>query len=105
MSIESYYDTTFKVVTRTFPADHSTVAMTESCSTAVGALNPTGGTVFQAGGKVFDDADYKLFCSATVAIEDKNLILVGSVRYGVEHVKDTFGMGHHKRVLLKRNVV
>jgi len=105
VSIEDYYTETIKVVSITNSTNEfSTVKPAESCSTFMGAINPSNGAEYFTAGRNFPDADYKLFCSDDVSIDEQDRILWGGDTFNVVFVKDTFNMGHHKKVLLKRNV-
>ena len=100
MSIERYYTETVKIITVTEPSDFSTVARSESCSTAVGAINPVSGRDYFAQGQNFPHADYKLFTSATIT--ESNQVTWDGKRFDVVFVKDTFNMGHHNLAYLQR---
>lgn len=102
MAIEDYYTETVKIVTITAPTDHSTVAASESCSTATAAMNPVTGRDYFAQGQNFPHADYKMFTGATVT--EANKVTWDSKRFDVVFVKDTLDMGHHNLAYLKRVV-
>ena len=102
--IEAYYTETVKIVTVSNPTDYSTSARTESCSTITAAINPVTGYERFAGGKNDVFADYKLFCSDTVTLTEVNRVKWGTQVFNVAFVKDTFNLGHHKLVYLKRDV-
>ncbi len=104
MSIENYYTETAKVNTITRPGDFSTAAETKTTATISCAINPVSGSEFFAGGRTDVFADYKLFCSDTVAINEQNRVAWAGQDFNVVFVKDTFNMGHHKLVYLKRDV-
>ena len=101
MSIEKYYTETVKIITVTQPGDHSTGLRSESCSTAVGAINPRTGDDFAGQGQNFPHADYKFFCSDSVTITASNQVSWGGKRFDVIFVKDTFNRGHHKLSFLQ----
>lgn len=100
LSIENYYTETVKIITVTAPSDFSTAAASESCSTALGAINPVTGRDYFGQGQNFPHADYKLFTDATVTESQK--VTWDSKRFDVVFVKDTFNMGHHNLAYLKR---
>ena len=101
MSIEDYYTSTGKVITFTTAAWGSTNA--ESCATIACALNPMSGAEIFVAEREGLFADYHMFCSSTVSIDETKGFKEGSNRYDVIFVKDTFGMGHHLNVMLKRS--
>ena len=104
MSIENYYTETVKIVTVTAPGDFSTEAGSESCSTALAAVNPNTGREQFAGGRNDVFADYKMFCSDTVTITEQNRVLYAGSYYNVVFVKDTLNKGHHKLSFLQKDV-
>lgn len=103
MSLRDYFTETIKVVTVTAPAQFSSLAYSESCSTARAAMNPVRGVESFAGGRNEVFADYKAFMSSTVTITESNRVRWGSKELNVVFVKDTLNMGHHKLVFLKNN--
>lgn len=64
------------------------------------AINPVSGTVRLSGGKDTLYANYKLFCSDTVAIAVHDRVVYAGSSYDVGFVKDTLNKGHHKLVYL-----
>lgn len=100
MGIEDYYNSTGKIITITTGAWGSTNA--ESCATIACALNPASGDEIFIAEREGLFADYKMYCAATVSIDETKDFKEGSNRYDVIFVKDTFNMGHHKKVMLKR---
>ena len=104
MSIENYYTETVKIVTVSNPTDFSTSAKSESCSTAMAAVNPVSGTELFAAGHNDLIADYKMFCSDSVSIDETKRVLYAGSYYNVVFVKDTLNMGHHQLVYLKKDV-
>jgi hypothetical protein len=100
LSIRDYFTETVKIITVTLPGDHSTAAITQSCSTARAAINPVSGRDYFAQGQNFPHADYKMFTTATVT-EGKQ-VTWGGKRFDVIFVKDTFNMAHHKLAYLQR---
>ena len=103
MSISKYYDQTIKVITVTEPADFSSAAFSESCSTAVAAVNPVNGVKTFTGGRNEIYADYKAFMSSTVAIDETKRVRWSGKDFNVVFVKNTFSMNHHKLVFLKND--
>jgi len=103
MSIDKYYDQTIKVITVTAPAQFSSAAFSESCSTATAYMNPVNGVETFTGGRNEIFADYKAFMSSTVAIDETKRVRWAGKDYNVVFVKNTGQMGHHKRVLLKND--
>lgn len=105
MSLSDYYTETIKVITITPPDQFAATSsyFAESCSTAIAAVNPTGGIETFAGGRNEVFADYKAFVSSTVAITESNVVTWNSKRLNVVFVKDTLDRGHHKLVFLKNN--
>lgn len=103
MSLRDYYTETVKVVTVTAPDDFSTSDFSESCSTATAAVSPVNGVENFAGGHNEVFADYKMFVSDTVSVDEQNVVTWNGKRLNVVFVKDTLNMGHHKLVFLKDN--
>ena len=100
MSIQDYYTETVKIITVSEPSDHSTAAKSESCSTALGAINPVSGKDYFAQGQNFPHADYKLFTSATIT--ESNQVAWSGERFDVVFVKNTFNMNHHNLCFLAK---
>ena len=100
MSLQDYMTETVKIITVTLPGDHSTGAISESCSTAKAAVNPVSGADYFAQGQNFPHADYKVFTTATIT--ESNQVTWSSKRFDVIFVKDTLNMGHHKLAYLRR---
>ena len=98
--IGDFYTETVKIITVTQPGDFSTGSVTESCSTATGAINPVSGRDYYAQGQNFPHADYKLFTDATIT--EANQVTWDSKRFDVVFVKDTLNMGHHNLAYLKK---
>ena len=105
MAIEDYYTETITKITVTNSTDDfSTADQTLTSATFSGAINPRNGAEFFAGGRNFPDADYKLFCSDTVTLDEQDRIRWSGSTFNIVFVKDTFNMAHHKLCLLKRNI-
>ena len=76
--ISDYYTETITLVSVSNSTDEfSTSEATETTSTFVGAINPSNGAEYFSGGRNFPDADYKVFCSDTVAVTDKSRVRWG----------------------------
>ncbi len=104
MSIENYYTETASVITVTKPTDFSTSAITETSASFACAINPVSGFEKYAGGRTDAFADYKVFCSDTVSMVEKQRVRWAGTDFNVVFVKDTFNMGHHKLVFLQKDV-
>lgn len=101
--IEDYYNTTVTVVTIANVNDWATAAAAESCATEIVALNPIRGSEQRAAGEEWPFADYKMFCSSTVDVDEQDEVRQGTNKYNVVFVKNTLAMNHHKTVYLRRN--
>jgi hypothetical protein len=100
MAIEDYYDTLVSRITMSTGSWGSTGTRT-TAGTFYAAFNPEGQEAMGADRKtVFYDA--RFYCDADETLEHKDLIRINSVDYNIVLIKDTFNMGHHKKVLLKR---
>jgi head-tail adaptor len=104
MGIENYYSETASVITVTKPTDFSTALGSESSVAFRCAINPVSGYESFAGGRNDVFADYKVFCSSTVALTEGKRVKWSSQYFNVVFVKDTFNMGHHKLVFLQKDV-
>jgi len=104
MSIENYYTETASVITVTNPGDFSTALGSETSVEFKAAINPSRGYESFAGGRTDVFADYKLFCSSTVALTEQTRVLYSGTYYNVVFVKDTLNRGHHKLVFLQKDV-
>ena len=104
MSIEDFYDQSAAVITVTKPGDFSTALPSETTVSFSCAINPVSGYEKFAGGHNEVMADYKLFCSSTVALTEQTRVKWNSKYYNVVFVKDTFKMGHHLLAFLKKDV-
>ena len=100
ISIEDYYNSTGKVITISTGTWGSTYV--ESCATIRCGLNPASGNEIFIAEREGLMADYKMFCDADVSIDETKKFTENSIDYDVVFVKDTFNMGHHKKVMLKR---
>ncbi len=102
MSIQDYYtETGYVQVVTTSTAWDSTDSWASS-STILCAVNPTGGAEIFVGEKETVYADYKLFCDDTVTIDETRRFKWDNQLFDIVFVKDTFNMGHHKKVDLKK---
>ena len=102
--ISDYYTESVSRMTRsTASAWNTETAWSTSASVQAfdAAVNPISGVERIAGGRTQLMADYKMFCSDTVTLTEKDRVKWGSKTFDVVFVKDTLDMGHHKKVLLK----
>ena len=98
--IEDYY-TASPVIYSMTTDDWGTEPTWAAGSTIAAALNPASGREQYSAGRVTAYADYKLFCSDTVSLTDKQRIVsTEGTTFEVVFVKDTLNRGHHKKVLL-----
>ena len=98
--IEDYY-TASPVIYSMTTGDWGTEPTWAAGSTIAAALNPASGREQYSAGRVTAYADYKLFCSDTVSLTDKQRIVsTEGTTFEVVFVKDTLNRGHHKKVLL-----
>ena len=102
MSIENYYDQTVYVQKVTTSTAWGSTESWASSSTIVAAMNPVSGKELFIGEKETVYADYKMFCDAGTTIDETRRVYWDSKIYDVVFVKDTFKMGHHLKVLLKK---
>lgn len=101
MSIETYYTESPVIYSLTTSTGWGSEPTWTAGATIAAALNPSNGREQFSAGRVTAYADYKLYCSDTVSLTDKQRIVsTGGDTFEVAFVKDTFGMGHHKKVLL-----
>ena len=70
-------------------------------STIACAINPIAGLERIAADRKTLFADYKLFCSDTVSVDETYRLTWSENTFDVMFVKDTLNMGHHKKILLK----
>jgi len=98
--ISDYYTQNVSVITLTTATWGSSISRT-TAATFKAAVNPYGKEVY-IGDKKTVVADYKMYCPSTVSISERQLVRWDSKDFDVIFVKDTFQMGHHKNVLLKR---
>ena len=103
MSIERFYTDIFTI---------NSVSSTKSASGVVketytnslpqkGKIDPISVEVnyLVAGAQV--RATHKLFCSASVAIKEKDLVIYDVKKFDVLEVKDIFNKGHHLEIILR----
>ena len=98
--IDDYYTQSPVIYTQT-TGDWGTEPTWGTPTTISAAVNPAGGhESFSAGGQTAF-ADYKLFCSDTVSLNDRQRVVsTEGTTFDVVFVKDTLNRGHHKKVLL-----
>jgi len=104
--ISDYYTQSVSLMSRTTgPVWGTETAWSTGTSAAkAAALNPVSGRELILGEKKTAQFDYKMFCSSTVSLDEKNRIKsTGGHIYDVVFVKDTLAKGHHKLVYLKRH--
>lgn len=103
--IEDYYSESVSRMTRSTASAWGTeTSWSTSASVQAfdAAINPISGIERIGGDRIQLMADYKMFCSDTVTLTEKDRVKWGDVTFDVVFVKDTFDMGHHKKVLLKQ---
>lgn len=71
-----------------------------SGTTITAAMNPVSGQERFASGRPTPYATWKMFCSDTVSITDRNRVVYSGDSFDVVFVKDTLDKGHHKLVYL-----
>lgn len=103
--IKDYYVSQFSIMSRsTGPAWGTETAWTTGSSAAkAGWLNPVSAGEMIIGEKKTVLFDYKLFCSSTESIGERQRIKSGSAIYDVVFVKNTLNMDHHLLLYLKRH--
>lgn len=100
--ISDYYTETVTFASPTTSTGWAEPGYASASSTFSAAVNPAGGRVLIGGEKEAAFADYKLFCSDTVALAVHDRVHYGSLYFDVIFVKDTLNMGHHKVAYLKK---
>jgi hypothetical protein len=103
--IEDFYNDDFILKTQTTSTGWGSEPGWSTGAAYKGAINPTRGNERLSADKQYTFADYKLFCSSTVPITDKDLVAYAGTDYNVQFVKNTFAMDHHKLAFLKNNNV
>lgn len=98
--IEDYYTESVVLYSQTTSTGWGSESGWSAGSTILAAVNPASGRESFTAGKDVAYADYKLYCSDTVSITDRQRVVYAGDTYDVRFVKDTFDMGHHKKVLL-----
>ena len=102
MSIEDYYTDTGYILKSTLSTAWGSTEGWNTSSTFACALNPVTGNEVFVGEKETVYADYKMFCGDTVTINETRRFKCDNKIYDIVFVKDTFSMGHHLKVLLKK---
>lgn len=100
--ISNYYTETVTYAARKVSTTWAEGGYATSSSSFSAAVNPTSGRILIGGEKDAGFADYKLFCSDTVALAVHGRVHYGSDYFDVVFVKDTLDMGHHKLAYLKK---
>ncbi len=104
--ISDHYTLSVSIMSRTTGPTWGTetVWTTGTSAAKAVALNPVSGRELILGEKKTALFDYKMFCSSTVSLNEKNRVKsTGGNIYDVVFVKDTLAKGHHKLVYLKRH--
>ena len=99
MSISDYYTQSIVITSQSTSTGWGSEGSWGSPSSASAAVNPIGGMERYAADRKTLFADWKIFCSDTVSVDEGNRITWSSKTLDVVHVKDTLNMGHHKRIL------
>ena len=102
MSIENFYDTTALIKKMTLTTAWGSTEAWATSSTVPCAINPVSGNVLMISDKEGLFADYKMFCGSSVTIDETRRVVWANKTLDVEFVKNTFGMGHHLLVFLKK---
>jgi SPP1 family predicted phage head-tail adaptor len=101
MSISDYYTQSIVITSQSTSTGWGSEGSWDGAITVAAAVNPVMGLERYAADRKTLFADWKIFVSATVAIDEGNRITWDLRTLDVVHVKDTFNMGHHKRILCK----
>lgn len=104
--ISDHYTKSVSLMSRTTgPVWGTETAWSTGTSAAkAAALNPVSGRELIIGEKKTVQFDYKMFCSSTVSINERNRIKsTDGYFYDVVFVKDTLAKGHHLLLYLKRH--
>jgi len=105
LSISDYYSQSIVITSQSTSTGWGAEGSWGSASTVDAAVNPIMGIERYAADRKTLFADWKVFCSDTVSIDEGDRITwaLGSdtKTLDVVHVKDTLNMGHHKRILCK----
>ena len=99
MAISDYYTQTIVITSQSTSTGWGSEGSWESPSSADAAVNPISGLEKYAADKKTLFADWKIFCSDTVSVDEGDRIAWSSKTLDVVHVKDTLQKGHHKRIL------
>ena len=101
MSISDYYTQSIVITSQSTSTGWGSEGSWGSASTVEAAVNPIAGIEKYAADRKTLFADWKIFCSDTVSVDEGDRIAWDSRTLDVVHVKDTLNMGHHKRILCK----
>jgi len=99
MSISDYYTQSIVITSQSTSTGWGSEGSWESPSSADAAVNPISGLEKYAADRKTLFADWKIFCSDTVSVDEGDRIAWSSKTLDVVHVKDTLQKGHHKRIL------
>jgi len=99
--ISDYYTESAVVLSRSTSTGWGSAITYGSGSTIECAINPVAGLERFPAERRELMADYKLFCSDTVSIDETKRVTYSGDTFDVVFVKDTLNMGHHKKVLMK----
>ena len=99
MSISDYYTQSIVITSQSTSTGWGSEGSWGSASSADAAVNPISGLEKYAADRKTLFADYKIFCSDTLSVDEGNRITWDSKTLDVVHVKDTLQKGHHKRIL------
>ena len=99
MSISDYYTQSIVITSQSTSTGWGSEGSWGSASSADAAVNPISGLEKYAADKKTLFADWKIFCSDTVSVDEGDRIAWSSKTLDVVHVKDTLQKGHHKRIL------
>ena len=101
MSLSDYYTQSIVITSQSTSTGWGAEGSWGSGTTVDAAVNPITGMEKYAADRKTLFADWKVFCSDTVTIDEGDRITWDSRTLDVVHVKDTLNMGHHKRILCK----
>ena len=101
MSISDYYTQSIVITSQSTSTGWGSEPGYGSAASAEAAVNPISGMERYAADRKTLFADYKIFCSDTVSVDEGDRIAWSSKTLDVVFVKDTLKMGHHKLVYCK----
>ena len=99
MAISDYYTQSIVITSQSTSTGWGSEGSWGSPSSADAAVNPISGLEKYAADRKTLFADWKIFCSDTVSVDEGDRIAWSSKTLDVVHVKDTLQKGHHKRIL------